>query len=99
MRTLLRIHMSGDVANAAVQDGTLPRTLEELMDRVKPEASYFFADQGKRCAYIVFDLADPSQIPPVAEPLFTRLGAEVDYTPVMDLEDLRKGLANIGKNT
>lgn len=95
MRTLLRIHMQGDVANQAIQDRTLPTTLEELLDRVRPEASYFFADHGKRSAFIVFDLEDPSQIPVLSEPLFSRLGAEVEYTPVMNGDDLRKGLAQL----
>lgn len=95
MRTLLRIHMRGDVANQAVQDGTLPTTLEELLDRVHPEASYFFADKGQRSAFIVFDLEDSSQIPVLSEPLFARLGADVEYTPVMNADDLRKGLSEI----
>jgi hypothetical protein len=98
MRTLLRIHMRGDVANRAIQDGTLPKTLEELLDRVHPEASYFFADNGQRSAFIVFDLEDASQIPVLSEPLFSRLGAEVDYTPVMNGDDLRKGLSELAGN-
>ncbi|HEX5117645.1 MAG TPA: hypothetical protein VFW65_20820 [Pseudonocardiaceae bacterium] len=98
MRTLLRIHMRGDVANRAIQDGTLPKTLEELLDRVHPEASYFFADNGQRAAFVVFDLEDSSQIPAISEPLFSRLGAEVDYTPVMNGDDLRKGLGEVAGN-
>lgn len=98
MRTLLRIHMRGDVANQAIQDGTLPRTVEELLDRLHPEASYFLADQGQRCAFIVFDLEDASQIPVVSEPLFAKLGADVEYTPVMNADDLRKGLSEIAGN-
>jgi hypothetical protein len=95
MRTLLRIHMRGDVANRAVQDGTWPKTLEELLDRVHPEASYFFADKGHRSAFIVFDLEDSAQIPVISEPLFSQLGAEVEYTPVMNGDDLRKGLGAV----
>lgn len=95
MRTLLRIHMRGDIANQAVQDGSLPKTLEELLNRVHPEASYFFADHGQRSAFIVFDLEDSSQIPVLSEPLFARLGADVEYTPVMNIDDLRKGLGDI----
>lgn len=87
--------MRGDVANRAVQDGTLPSTLEDLLDRLQPEASYFFADHGKRSAFIVFDLKDTSEIPVIAEPLFSRLGAEVEYTPVMNGDDLRKGLGQV----
>jgi hypothetical protein len=98
MRTLLRIHMRGDIANQAVRDGTLPRTLEQLIDRVQPEATYFFTDNGHRCAFIVFDLKDSAQLPMLSEPLFSQLGAEVDYTPVMNGDDLRAGLSEVAGN-
>lgn len=97
MRTLLRIHMDANTTNATIQDGTLPATIDELLDLVKPEASYFFADKGKRAAFIIFDMADPARIPVIAEPLFTKLGAEVEYTPVMDIDDLRRGLDEVAR--
>jgi hypothetical protein len=37
-------------------------------------------------------MKDSSQIPPIAEPLFAALGAEIELVPVMNAEDLRKGL-------
>ena len=42
---------------------------------------------------MVFDMKDTSQIPAIAEPLFTELDAGVSCTPVMNIDDLRKGLA------
>jgi hypothetical protein len=48
--------------------------------------------QAVRCAMIFFDMTDSSQIPPIAEPLFTSLGAEIELVPVMNGDDLRKGL-------
>jgi hypothetical protein len=43
-----------------------------------------------------FDLADSSQIVEVAEPLFSSLDAAIELVPVMNGDDLRKG---IGKMT
>ena len=63
------------------------------MSRLKPEAAYFSPMNGKRSGMIFFDLAEPSQIIEVVEPLFMNLDAEVEITPVMSADDLRKGLA------
>jgi hypothetical protein len=47
---------------------------------------------------VFFDLAEPSQIIEVVEPLFMKLHAEVEITPVMSADDLRKGLAKASQN-
>lgn len=48
---------------------------------------------GQRTGWIVFDMTDPSQIPEIAEPLFLNFDAAVEFVPVMNAEDLQKGLA------
>jgi hypothetical protein len=40
----------------------------------------------------VFDMDDASAIPAVVEPLFAALNARIDLLPVMNLDDLQKGL-------
>ena len=40
---------------------------------------------------LVFDMQDPSRIPPTLEPLFQAGEASVDLTPVMNFEDLQVG--------
>jgi hypothetical protein len=57
-----------------------------------PGADYFLIYEGKRTSLIFLDLADPSQIPGVAEPFFIRLDAEVDFYPVMNAEELGRAL-------
>ena len=42
-------------------------------------------------------MPDVSQIPPIVEPLFLGMNAEVRLLPVMNLEDLQKGLAEAMK--
>ena len=44
-----------------------------------------------------FDLADPSQIVEVVEPLFLNLNAATELVPVMNVDDLRKGLGKVAK--
>jgi len=43
----------------------------------------------------VFDLEDPSQIPSIVEPMFSKLNATVEMFPVMNREDLQKGLEQL----
>lgn len=44
-----------------------------------------------------FDLDDSARIPVIAEPLFQQLGATVEFIPVMNAEELQRGLAEIAK--
>jgi hypothetical protein len=98
MRTLMRVTFPVEASNAAVKDGTLQNTLETLLEKLKPEAAYFYAHEGKRSALMVFDLKDSSDIPVIAEPLFMRMHASVELFPVMNGDDLRAGLEKAAKN-
>jgi hypothetical protein len=92
MRMLLKASLSVERTNAALKDGTLPRTMQEAMGRLKPEAAYFAGLEGKRTALFFFNLERESDLPFVTEPLFMDLGAEIEVVPAMNLEDLQAGL-------
>lgn len=92
MRTLLKVSMDVVASNKAIMDGSLPKIMQETMDKIKPEAAYFQADDGRRACFMVFDLKDASEIPSIAEPFFIGFNAKVDFSPVMNAEDLKKGL-------
>ncbi|MGW1613209.1 hypothetical protein ACWCQZ_28010 [Streptomyces sp. NPDC002285] len=95
MRVLLKANLDTEKGNEAIRAGKLPQVIQELMQKIKPEAAYFTTEQGMRTMFLFFDLEDPSQMPVIAEPLFFELGAKVDYTPVMNAEDVQKGLAQL----
>ena len=63
-----------------------------MQEALQPEALYFFGEDGQRTVLAVFDLADPSQIPVVTEPLYQGAKAKVTLTPCMNLEDVKKGM-------
>jgi hypothetical protein len=90
---MLRAQMDTQIGNEALKNGTLQKTMQSLVERLQPEAAYFTAMEGQRTSTFVFDMQDSSQIPAVAEPLFRSLGAKVEIVPVMNLDDLQKGLA------
>ena len=89
MRMLLRVSIPAETGNAAAKAGTLGPTIEKILADLKPEASYFMADDnGNRSASIVFDMKDTSQIPGCAEPWFLAFNAKVSFRPVMNPQDL-----------
>jgi hypothetical protein len=89
---LLKVTIPVEKGNAGIADGSLPRRLQAILGDLRPEAAYFLAYEGKRTALIVLDLADPSQIPSIAEPFFMAFDAEVNFYPVMNAEDLARGV-------
>ena len=98
MRTLMIVSMPHQKFNAAVKDGTAGAKLKKILDAQKPEAAYFTELCGKRTGILVVNLAEPSQIPALAEPWFLTFEADVQFRPTMVPADLeRAGLDKLGK--
>jgi hypothetical protein len=99
MRMMLRMSMEVEAANKAIKSGAMGKLMEGTFERIKPESVYFTADKGgRRTGYMVFDLEEPSDIPMICEPFFMQLGATIELLPVMNREDLMKGLEKASKN-
>jgi hypothetical protein len=96
MRVMARISIPAESGNKAIKDGTLGGVMQRAAERWKPEGMYFTTFDGRRTAYMVFELPDASSIPPFAEPFFTGLDADVELVPVMNGDDLQKGLSQLG---
>jgi len=92
MRTLLRITVPVEAGNIAIRDGRLQKLIASNLETLKPEAAYFYPERGQRSAIFVFDMKDSSEIAKIAEPFFLELNATVEYFPVMNPDDLTKGL-------
>jgi len=97
MRTMLKFTLPVEKGNQAFNDGSLEKTLKSLMSKLKLEAAYFAPIEGKRAGMIFFDLAEPAEIVRIAEPLFANLNAAIELVPVMNADDLRKGLKKAKK--
>jgi hypothetical protein len=95
MRMLMTVEMDTEAASRSIKDGTLPKVMESTLSQLHPEAAYFTTHDGHRTAYIVFDLQEPAQMPQIAEPLFSGLGAKIDLSPVMNGDDLREGIGRL----
>ncbi len=98
MRMMLKVSIPAETGSKAIKDGSLPKTMNKFIETMHPEAAYFYAEGGKRTAFFVFDLKDPTLIPSVAEPFFLTLGAGIEMHPVMTAEDMRTGVERAMKN-
>src|SRR5437899_13098262 len=97
MRCLLKVLIPVETGNAAISDGSLPKTIESILADLNPDAAYFAAANGKSTGFIFFDLKDTSQIPALAEPWLLAFNAHLEFHPAMNLEDLKKATPGIEK--
>jgi hypothetical protein len=98
MRMLMKVSIPHEAFNAAVRDGSVEKKMNRILEETKPEAVYFTEQGGRRGAIMIFDLADPSRVPAVAEPWFLIFNADVEFHIVMTPDDLgRAGLEAIGE--
>ncbi|WP_240134541.1 hypothetical protein [Streptomyces sp. MUM 178J] len=95
MRVMLRAQLDTEKSTEALQQGRLAKIMMELMDQLQPEAAYFGPSDGNRSCTFVFDMQDSWRLPGIAEPLLSGLGARIEIQPVMNAEDMQKGLAAI----
>ena len=96
MRMLAIVQMDTEAGNEAIRSGAMPKLMEQMRSNLKPEAAYFGPLDGLRTMFLVFDLDDPSRIPPLTEPFFGTLKATVRMIPLMNGDDVQAGLAAIG---
>ena len=97
MRMMLKAQLDTQAASERIQDGSLPQVMQQALEMLKPEAAYFGPEDGMRTAFIIFDMADPSQLPKISEPLFSQFKARVQVFPVMNRDDLERGLSELGQ--
>ena len=95
MRMMMKVQMDTEAASQAVADGSLPQLMQEMMERLQPESAYFGPEDGLRTGFIVFDLKDTADLPSISEPFFSKTKATVRLFPVMNREDLQKGLQQL----
>ena len=95
MRFLVKATIPVEAGNALVQDPNFGKRLESIIGDLKPETVYFAAEGGQRTIYLIVNVADVSQTPAIAEPLWLSLSADVEFIPVMDQADMAKATPSI----
>ena len=90
MRFMVTFRVPLEAGNAVIKDGRLGRTIQSVLEDLKPEAAYFGEMDGARGGYLVVNMDDAAQIPAIAEPLFLGMNATIAFHPVMTADDLAK---------
>lgn len=96
MRFAIRATVPTEAGNKVVKDPNFLANIENFIKTNNVEAAYFYEAGGDRSMTYILDLASADRIPAIAEPLFM-LGAKVEFHPVMNLDDLKKGIQSIPK--
>jgi hypothetical protein len=90
MRYLVRFHIPIEAGNDALRDPEFGSKMQQMLSEMNAETAYFTSVDGQRGGYIVLNFDDASKIPTIAEPLFFWLKADIEFIPVMLMEDLAK---------
>ncbi len=90
MRCIVKVQIPMESGNAMIVENKLKDVVGGILEELKPEAAYFYSENGTRAALFILDLADASKIPSIAEPFFLALNARVEILPAMTAEDLMK---------
>lgn len=95
MRVMVKFQIPVESGNQTIRTGRIAKFFESIMSDLKPEAAYFFPESGLRAGLFVIDMKDNSEVAGVVERFSFGLNASVELTPVMNGEDLQRGLADI----
>jgi hypothetical protein len=82
-------------SNAWIRDGSIGQKMESIFEAIQPEAAYFCPVDGARGGYLIVNMEEASELPPIGEPFFLELGASIEIFPVMTREDLRAGVQRL----
>jgi Domain of unknown function (DUF3303) len=95
MRWMIKFSIPVNEGNELVSSGKIGQIFQTLIEDFKPEAAYFFPENGQRSGFLIVNMTDSSDLARIAESFWIGLHADISVTPVMNGEDLAKGLDGI----
>ncbi len=90
MRMMMLVQFPVEPFNTLARNGTAGAKIKEILEAIKPEATYFSDLHGRRGGILIVNLDSPSDIPKLSEPFFLTFNAELEFRAVMTPEDLAK---------
>jgi hypothetical protein len=90
VRFLAKVTIPKDAGDKAAKSGVLQQTVQAAMEQLKPEAAYFFDQDGDRECLFVVNL----DLPAMLRPLFPGLQPSIFVTPVVSAAEFQQGLGD-----
>jgi hypothetical protein len=90
MRMLLTVEFPHEPFNSIVRKGVIGETMGRVLETMQAESVYFTEQDGRRGAVMIVNVADPSEIPKLAEPWFLTFNADCRFRIAMTIEDLQR---------
>jgi hypothetical protein len=91
VKILFQITFPVERFNELAREGTAGQKLAAIVEATKPESIYFTGSLSGRGAVAVYDFADGSQVPAVAEPWFLTFDAHIEYSLAISGQEMAKG--------
>jgi hypothetical protein len=96
---IMNISIPTEPFNTLARKGSAGKTIQKILEAIKPEAAYFTEQNGHRGALLIVDMKDASAIPALAEPWFLSFNADCNFRIAMTPQDLaHSGLDQIAKS-
>jgi hypothetical protein len=92
MRLMMTFKIPTDAGNKAGAAGDIGAAIDKLIKDTGAYESYFYMKDGMRAGVLFFEESDQANLTRYNEPLMQSLSAEIDIIPVLNLEDLKRGL-------
>ncbi|MEP1575865.1 hypothetical protein [Roseibium album] len=92
MRLMMTFKIPTEAGNKAGARHTIGAAIEKLIADTGAQDAYFYMKDGMRAGTIYFEETDQANLTRFNEPLMESLGAQIDIMPVLNLEDLKRGL-------
>lgn len=89
---LMKVSIPTAAGNDAIAGGKLSEVVKSSLEALNAEAAYFTAENGMRTALIFFEMDDATDIPSASEPFFMALQAEIELSPVMNVQEMQAGV-------
>lgn len=98
MRFIVHIVIPHDPFNDYVREGIAGERLQAVIRETRPEHIWLTDQDGQRGAVAIYDIAEASGVPSIAEPWFLTFEADCTFQIAMTPDDLASaGLEELGR--
>jgi hypothetical protein len=95
MRVMVKFRIPTESGTAALKSGRIGQLLPQLLEELKPEAAYFYPEDGLRSGHFIVDASDGKDVLSICERFWFALGGEAQMIPVMTPQDIQSALGSI----